>query len=741
MSAPGGRRAINSLMPAAFALGFSTLTVQILTVRELLASSQGNELTLGALFGSWLFWGGIGSIVFNTKPLQSRNCHLARLLPVLAYFAPLTVVAFRFCRTILRLAPGEIAGFVQIAGVVLLFLAPFCFCSGAAFSAAVHRIRSTSLGSRGPAWFYAWEAAGALIGALIHRIVFAGRFNSLAIACVASAVLLSAYAALQPIFGRMHRFLLFLVVPAVFLSPLSGKADRWMDEILWPGFTILDSRETPYGKLHLISRENEISFLLNGSILSHSYDPLTAEETAHLPLGSHPDPRRVLVLEGGYSGIVPEILKHPVESVTLVLLDRSPLEMAAFDQLEHLIAGFDHPKVEVIQADARRFLEKLKSFSYDVIISCAPEPSSIAYNRFYTAEYYREIRRVLKSGGLYYFRIQSSENVFSPQQERYIRTAIGTLTAVFDEKSVLAIPGEPLGILARRDPDGPAGDPDVILRRLQLRNIESFYISDAYLPFRMNRHKLDRLEKMVLRSSFVLNRDMHPVLFTAYFDLWRSQFSGVSGFLSFRNGRYLATGMLIVVTGLFFWGRRKPLAGLYGSVSAVGFASISFEILLVLLLQLSTGAAYLRTGILLAIFTAGLLTGSTAAIRFKPAARIRVRMVGLIQIILALFILGPFYPGWSGGKIPEIFLDGFAFGFGFLGGMHFTFASRIIPDRTGYLYGFDLLGSAAGAFATAGFLIPVFGLIYVVFFLSIMLCATSLSLIILRDAGSVHGSA
>ena len=46
------------------------------------------------------------------------------------------------------------------------------------------------------------------------------------------------------------------------------------------------------------------------------------EMMAHIPLASHPNPRKVLVIGGGDGGVVREVLKHPsVEQVVLCDID------------------------------------------------------------------------------------------------------------------------------------------------------------------------------------------------------------------------------------------------------------------------------------------------------------------------------------------------------------------------------------------------------------------------------------
>ena len=46
------------------------------------------------------------------------------------------------------------------------------------------------------------------------------------------------------------------------------------------------------------------------------------EMIAHIPLASHPDPKKVLVIGGGDGGVVREVLKHKsVEEVVLCDID------------------------------------------------------------------------------------------------------------------------------------------------------------------------------------------------------------------------------------------------------------------------------------------------------------------------------------------------------------------------------------------------------------------------------------
>ena len=65
------------------------------------------------------------------------------------------------------------------------------------------------------------------------------------------------------------------------------------------------------------------------------------EMIAHLPLASHPNPKRVLVIGGGDGGVVREVLKHDtVKQVVLCDIDEVILFFFLVEMKYHLIHFF-----------------------------------------------------------------------------------------------------------------------------------------------------------------------------------------------------------------------------------------------------------------------------------------------------------------------------------------------------------------------------------------------------------------
>ncbi|KAI9225065.1 S-adenosyl-L-methionine-dependent methyltransferase [Blastocladiella britannica] len=114
--------------------------------------------------------------------------------------------------------------------------------------------------------------------------------------------------------------------------------------------------------------------VLDGVIQVTERDEMAYQEMiAHVPLASHPAPKRVLVIGGGDGGVLREVVKDPrVESVTLCEIDEAVPRVSRL-YLPGLAAGFDNPKVTVHIGDGFAFL-KDKEGEYDVIITDSSDP-------------------------------------------------------------------------------------------------------------------------------------------------------------------------------------------------------------------------------------------------------------------------------------------------------------------------------------------------------------------------------
>lgn len=185
--------------------------------------------------------------------------------------------------------------------------------------------------------------------------------------------------------------------------------DGWFMEkgALWPGQAMsLEVEEVLYhgtselqDLLVLKSKTYGNVLVLDGVIQCTERDEFAYHEMiAHIPLFSHPNPERVLVIGGGDGGVLREVLKHPsVSKAVLCEIDKGVIE-AAKKYLPTLSASFEDERVEVIIMDGTVYMEQHQD-EYDVIITDSSDPIGPAAVLF-QMPFYENMKRSLRDGGI-----------------------------------------------------------------------------------------------------------------------------------------------------------------------------------------------------------------------------------------------------------------------------------------------------------------------------------------------------
>jgi spermidine synthase len=182
----------------------------------------------------------------------------------------------------------------------------------------------------------------------------------------------------------------------------SEKITRWAEEGLYPDPIVL-SRTTPYQRLVVTRRHQELRLYINGNLQFSSRDEYRYHEAlVHPPLASVGDPRRVLILGGGDGLAAREILRYPqVEQVVLVDLDPEMTRLfRAHSTLSKLNEkSLSSPRLEVVNADAFVWVRDARVEPFDVVVVDFPDPSNYAVGKLYTKTFYQRLRPLLRSGG------------------------------------------------------------------------------------------------------------------------------------------------------------------------------------------------------------------------------------------------------------------------------------------------------------------------------------------------------
>jgi spermidine synthase len=626
---------------AALALcGFTAVTGQIVLMRELIQVFNGNEIALGILLATWLFWTAVGSALASvlTRSPNSQPCRarwfVAALEIALAAGLPATLWALRSSKAFFQTVPGELVGPAPMLLTSLVCLSVFCVASGALFVAAARLIaQEGNLSARAAASAaYLVEAAGAALGGVLSSVVFVRVLDAFQIAAIVGLLNLSVAAALLFRMKRAHVALL-AVAAALAAVPLlvwiAPRCDAAARARLWRGFHVVAERDSIYGNLTVtetgaIDTGTIRSLYENGSILANAPDPAAAEEAVDYALLEHAAPRRVLLIGGGVNGSVAEALKHPtVASLDYVELDPALIAMAQ-QYFPAQTAAFrpgsraTDSRVHLHFLDGRRFLAETKE-KFDVIIVDVPDPQTAQLNRFYTVEFFRMARAHLAPNGLFAVELRSSEETISPDLAEFLRSIRRTLGAVFPYQT--AIPGETIHFFGAAEPGVLTSDPQLLVARLRERHLNTQYVREYFIPYRMMPDRMEQVETdLAPLASTPVNRDFAPVAYAFDVVLWSAQFRS-SYTVWFRAAEHiefskvagaLAIALLIGVAfvALLPGRERRERAAAGVSVAATGFTLMALQIFLLLGFQAVYGYVYTELAILIGLFMAGITLGS-----------------------------------------------------------------------------------------------------------------------------------
>jgi len=435
--------------------------------------------------------------------------------------------------------------------------------------------------------------------------------------------------------------------------------------------------------------------------------PGTAREVVHFPLLAHSLPRSVLLIGGGVGGDLREILRHPVEEVVYVELDPAVIRAAQEYLPPDEAAVLGDPRVRLILTDGRRYVQTARR-TFDVVILDLPEPSTGALNRFYTEEFFAEVRAILRTGGVFSLGLPSAENYWSPELARRNGSVYWTLREVFPD--VLVLPGEHNFFLASDRP--LPSDPAVLVQRMRERGLKPLWVTAEYVEYVFTTDRMEQVRATLDGMADVhRNRDRRPICY--YYDLvlWLSRFSTGRG--GRTEGRLAADwalwgGLAAGLAGLVALGRWRRRMAIVLTVAAIGLAEMALEMVVLFAYQVGHGTLYVRVSGVVTAFMAGLVVGSFWGRRLVERARgVLAAVLGGLTGLSVLLAVLPL-------RMPEPAYLLLALAAGGLGGAAFPLAVALVGGRegqmTGVLYAADLAGGCLGALVTAVFWIPLLGL-------------------------------
>jgi len=305
------------------------------------------------------------------------------------------------------------------------------------------------------------------------------------------------------------------------------KIEPAINRIQWKGYQFIQQKEARNATLSLV-KMGSIKNVFSDGMLSASFpNPESYEPAAHWPLLATAKPDRILII-GDYSlGVLKEALKHNVGSVDYVMTDNSFLDLVKpYLEAEDIFALND-PRIRLHYGDARLFV-KDKENDYDAVIINIQEVPNIKLNRFYTQEFFRQIKSILKPAGILALSVASSENYLSAQTRMFDASVYRTLRSVFE--TVEIIPGDSIMYLASHS----AIDlrKETILQRFSAREISNKYVIPSYIEYKLGIKRRSELKTLLKDTPGVeINMDFRPTTYYYFSNFWLNKFTSSLGYL------------------------------------------------------------------------------------------------------------------------------------------------------------------------------------------------------------------
>lgn len=672
-----------------FLLGTITIINQLVFLREFMAVLSGNELIIGVVISFWLLLTGWGAFTARHQSVNLSDSNKERAMLSVTTFLPVLLITLLYWLKSQLFPPGVSAGLLISAFAILILLFPVCFLSGYLFVTLTSR--TTSAGNKQQLCkSYTLESLGSLAGGILFSIILGRFFNTFEIVGLTTAtiIIIPAFLMNKERTGWLWSLVALLIPLTIFvLNP-----DKQIKRLLFPNQSIILNQSTHYGNLLVTEQSGQFNFYENNELLFYTGNLIECEEAVHFSMLQRENPKRILLLSGGMTGMISEIEKYPVEKITCLEINPE-----LFGRLKKYVQFNDKDtKVELVKEDIRSFLKKDNSL-FDIILINLPPPSTLSYNRFYTEGFFRSIKNHCTSQTVICTSLPSTINYAGKDALKVNASLWSTIGLCFTNRQLLQ--GEKNYFLASASPIDP-----MIAALTEKRGIENSYVNHYYIDDSL---MLQRSQTLIAQfdKEIDVNRDFQPFMF----------FNQINHWLSLWKINYWLMIMIAMLffIALFLW--LNPVTiGLYIG----GFTSASLEMVLLFAFQLFFGTIYLSTSLFFAVFMGGLAVGSYLKIQKKEL--FSRKKFGFLQFMLAIFalmipLLIKLFDNISSFRLLVqllFFLLTFILAFGV--GREYRMASYLQPfnaiKTSGINYSSDLIGSAFGSLLTTLLLLPVFGL-------------------------------
>jgi len=725
-------------------LGFSSIISQVLIIRELTISFYGNEFFIGWIFFSWLFWVGIGSLFLNkiikkniTKTLII--CHI--LIPILLL---ISVFFIRISKIISLQPTGQIPNLLPSLIFSFLIIAPLCLFLGLQFviiSRIWKKINKNKL-SKSLGKSYILESLGFILGGLIftYLLIYLNEFLVLSIIGWINLLICMRIVLLKDKLNLfLKRLIIVLIILFISLSFFSNKINKKTNSLRYPSQQLIESKNSIYGNIAITKIKEQYNFYESGLLLGSNKEEAFAEYISHFSLLYHPNPKKILLIGGGFNETIKELQKHQLDQIYYLELDPVLIKM-----VNNYI---DLREVKIINQDVRYFL-KTNSEKFDIIIVNIPNPSTALINRLYTNEFIKESKNHLEENGILSTYISSSPNYLDKITEDLDASIFKTLKQNFS--SIIILPEDNHFFIASQM--NLEYNPEILINRLKQRNIKNNFVNEKYIEYRLTNTRTKQIVDAVEKNKEAkINQDKLPISYYYNFTYWISIFHPkIARTLHSFNKLYFIWIIIFPVLSILLilllqkdqTVRKKSTLILLMGVG--GFSLLTIKMIIIFAFQIFYGYLYYKIALIITVLMIGMTIGGWLGVKkIKKTGLKTLIIVNILILIFIIILIFGFNSLFRNQPKPSIIMEVlFLLIPAIIGGLisfefpiiNKLYLSKIKNPRkkAGTIYGTDLIGSCIGAILISIFLIPLFGIINVLIFLVFINLAVLIPTILLQ---------
>jgi len=534
------------------------------------------------------------------------------------------------------------------------------------------------LGKKGALEAYMYEAFGGAVSGIFLFILFStGASNSL-IVIVASII------TLIPLLAEKKRYIFFacIFISLLFFSGDIENRTKALEWSGWKGYSFVECSQSKYGNIVVMRSEGQISVYDNGILFMSTKPAEFKEDVVHIPMLEHSSPEYVLIVGGGIESGIREALKYG-SYVDYVTLDPKLIEIS-----EKYLGKIKSEKVRIIAMDGRAWIKNADR-RYDVVIINMPDPSNAQINRYYTVEFYREVKAIMREKGVILTKLSSSTVYMSEEMKERNSLIYSTLKRVF--RNVLVVPGDTMYMVA--SDRELVGSPEELYRRMVERNVSSYFVNLPYLRIKFYRPYMEYTMKNLFETREI-NSDLKPSGYYYTLKLWLRGFS--SKFVNYTL--YFLFSLSIILIFISARGFKEIFSSI--SIFWIGFSEMAVQFILVILFQSLYGYVYLWIVAISSFTMLGIGVGAYSGKRIKKPIHTSLCLFSIYMFLLPIAIDFSF---------PYLFIF-LSFFSGLFPGIVFSASIKIEKDVGALYYISDLIGGSLGSLLVAITLIPKFGI-------------------------------